>query len=176
MKRTEKAEEIAYLSERFAKAKAAFLVDFKGMTVEEVTKLRKKLYPAKCEMKVVRNTLAIRALMDHPKSEAALKDKLVGNNAIVFAFEDVGASAKVISDFAKDVEKLQVKTGVMDGNALSEDMVKYLATLPPKPVLQSQLLGLFQQPAAKFLGTLNAAPSGFVRVLNAYKQSKEGQA
>ena len=87
-----KAEEIASLSEKFGRSKAAFLVDFKGMTVEQVTSLRKKLVPVEAEMKVVRNTLAVRALMDHPKSES-LKDSFVGNNAIIFAYSDASASA-----------------------------------------------------------------------------------
>jgi len=169
-----KAEEIANLSEKFGRSKAAFLVDFKGMTVEQVTTFRKKLVPVEAEMKVVRNTLAIRALADHPKSES-LKDSFVGNNAIIFAYSDASASAKAITDFAKDVELLQVKVGVMDGTKLDANGIKALASLPSKEVLRAQLLGLFQQPMAKFVGTLNAVPSGFVRVLAAQKD-KAGEA
>jgi large subunit ribosomal protein L10 len=164
--KADKATEIASLSEKFGRAKAAFLVDFKGMSVEQVTMLRKKLVPAESEMKVVRNTLAVRALMDHPKS-AVLKDSLVGNNAIIFAFGEAPASAKALSDFAKDVELLQVKTGVMDGQKLDVNGIKALANLPSKEVLRSQLLGVLQAPMQKFVGTLNAVPSGFVRVLAA---------
>ncbi|MCC8991233.1 MAG: 50S ribosomal protein L10, partial [Streptococcus sp.] len=69
MTKAEKAQEISQISERFTRAKAAFLIDFKGMSVEKVTDLRKQLYPVKSEMRVVRNTLARRALMDHPQSE-----------------------------------------------------------------------------------------------------------
>lgn len=163
-----KAEEIASLSEKFGRSKAAFLVDFKGMTVEQVTSLRKKLVPVEAEMKVVRNTLAVRALMDHPKSEA-LKDDFVGNNAIVFAYSDASASAKALTDFAKDVELLQVKVGVMDGSKLDKNGIKALANLPTKEVLRAQFLGLLQQPMAKFVGTLAAVPAGFVRVLAAQK-------
>src|ERR1700741_3423333 len=94
--RADKAQEITSLSEKFGRSKAAFLVDFKGMSVEQVTTLRKKLVPVEAEMKVVRNTLAIRALMDQPKSEV-LKDSLVGNNAIVFAYSDASASAKALA-------------------------------------------------------------------------------
>jgi len=75
--REDKSTEIAALSERFGRAKAAFLVDFKGMTVEQVTLLRKKLVPVDSEMKVVRNTLAVRALKDHPASESAIKDSFI---------------------------------------------------------------------------------------------------
>jgi large subunit ribosomal protein L10 len=170
-----KAEEIATLSEKFGRSKAAFLVDFKGMTVEQVTSLRKKLVPVEAEMKVVRNTLAVRALMDHPKSEA-LKDSFVGNNAIVFAYSDASASAKALTDFSKDVELLQVKVGVMDGSLLDKNRIKALASLPTKDVLRAQFLGLLQAPMQKFVGTLAAVPSGFVRVLAAQKDKGGTQA
>src|ERR1700761_1223990 len=100
--REEKLSEITSLSEKFGRAKAAFLVDFKGMTVEQVTSLRKKLVPVESEMKVVRNTLALPALGDHPQSKTALEKALVGNNAIIFAYGEAPAAAKALSDFAKD--------------------------------------------------------------------------
>ncbi len=167
MNRSEKAQEISSLSERFGRAKAAFLVDFKGMSVEQVTQLRKKLRPVGAEMKVVRNTLALRALKDHPASDTALADSFVGTNAVVFAFDDAVAPAKVLADFSKDVEQMQLKLGVMEGAKLGQDQIKYLATLPSKDVLRAQLLGVLVAPMAKYLGTLNAVPSGFVTVLDA---------
>jgi len=174
MDRATKAQEIASLSSKFAKSKAAFLVDFKGMSVEQVTSLRKTLSPLKAEMRVVRNTLAKRALIEHPSLEAALSNDLVGTNAVVFAYEDVGASAKALTNFAKDVEQLDVKSGVMDGSRLDKAKVIYLATLPSKEVLRAQLLGLFQAPAQKLVGTLAAVPSGFLRVLSAHQSQKDG--
>lgn len=173
MTRAIKAEEIAALADKFGRAKAAFLVDFKGMSVEQVTSLRKKLVPVEAEMKVVRNTLAVRALLENPKSES-LKDSFVGNNAVIFAFGDASASAKALVDFAKDVELLQVKVGVMDGQALNTAGVKALASLPSKDVLRAQLLGLFQAPMGKFVRTLNEVPSSFVRVLAAHKDKQGG--
>lgn len=167
MDRMQKAEAIAALSEKFGNAKAAFLVDFKGMSVEQVTSLRKTLTPIRAEMKVVRNTLARRALKNHPQSEAVIADKFVGTNAVVFAYEDVSAAAKALSEFAKDVEQLDVKAGVMDGGALNGEQIKYLATLPGKDVLRAQLLGVLSAPMSKFVRTLGAVPSGFVRVLAA---------
>ena len=171
-----KAEEIATLSEKFGRAKAAFLVDFKGMSVEQVTLLRKKLFAIDTEMKVVRNTLAVRALKDHPGSETALADAFVGNNAIVFAYADAPAAAKALTDFAKDVELLQVKIGVMDNAKLDANSIKALASLPSKDVLRGMFLGTLQAPMAKFVRTLNAVPSGFVRVLAAQKEKQEQSA
>jgi len=173
--RADKAEEISGLSERFGRAKAAFLVDFKGMTVEQVTALRKKLSPSESEMKVVRNTLALRALSDFPETKKAIENGFVGTNAVIFAYGDASASAKALSDFAKDVEQLQLKIGVMDNQPLDSSKIKALANLPSKEVLRAQLLGLMQAPMGKFVRTLNAVPSGFVRVLAAH-QEKQGNA
>lgn len=170
--RAQKAEMIADLSDRFSRAKAAFLVDFKGINVENVTKLRKQLSSMNAEMRVVRNTLAKLALKDRPADSKALAEQLVGTNAVIFAYEDVGASAKALSEFAKEVEELVVKCGVMEGSALDEAKIKYLATLPPKEVLRAQLLGLLAAPASKFVRVLNEVPSSFVRVLNTYKEKK----
>ena len=172
--RADKAQEIAALSEKFGKANAAFLVDFKGMTVEQVTSLRKKLHPTQSEMKVVRNTLAIRALIDNPKSESAIKASFVGTNAVVFAYGDASASAKALADFAKDVEQLQLKVGVMEGQKLTSEGIKALASLPSKEVLRAQLLGTFQAPMSKFVRTLSAVPSGFARVLAAHRDKQGG--
>ena len=110
--------------------------------------------------------------MDHPESESALKDQFVGTNAIVFAYDDVSAPAKLLADFSKDVEELQVKSGVMDGTALDEARIKYLATLPSKEQLRAQFLGLLQAPMGKFVRTLEAVPGGFARVLSAYKDKQ----
>lgn len=143
------------------------------MDVESVTKLRKSLRPVESEMKVVRNTLARRALADYPEMKSALEDKLVGTNAIVFAYGDASASAKALSKFGEDIEAFQLKTGVMEGQALDEAKIKYLATLPSKDELRAKLLGALQGPMSKMLGTLQAVPAGFVRALNAYAETKK---
>jgi large subunit ribosomal protein L10 len=173
MTREKKAQEITAISEKFGRAKAAFLVDFKGMDVESVTKLRKSLRPVESEMRVVRNTLAQRALIDHPAMKSVLDEKLVGTNAIVFAYGDAGASAKALSKFGEDVEAFQLKSGVMDGRLLDEAKIKYLASLPSKPELQAKLLGTLQGPMQKLLGTMQAVPAGFVRAVSAYKDTKQ---
>ena len=169
--RADKAQEIASLSDQFARSNAAFLVDFKGMSVEQVTSLRKKLFPVNSEMKVVRNTLAVRALETNPKAQS-LKDSFSGNNAVIFAYEDAAAVAKALMEFAKDVELLQVKTGVMDGAKLDAAGIKALATLPSKDVLRGMLLGTMAAPMSQFVRVLNAVPSGFVRVLAAHNEKQ----
>jgi large subunit ribosomal protein L10 len=172
MTRETKAQEITDISEKFGRSKAAFLVDFKGMDVESVTKLRKSLRPVESEMRVVRNTLARRALEKYPEMKAALGDQFTGTNAIIFVYGEAAASAKALSNFGKDVEAFQLKVGVMDGQALDEAKIKVLATLPSKQELQAKLLGTMQAPMQKFLGTLQAVPGGFARVLQAYADTK----
>ena len=168
--RKQKEQMVAGLSERFDKAKAAFLVDFQGLNVEKMTTLRKKLFPQDAEIKVVRNTLAKRAVAGKAHTEA-LEKHFVERNAVVFAYVDPSASAKIIVDFSKEEEALKVKSGIMDGRELTEAHVKALASLPPREVLQAQLLGVLQAPMAKFVRTLQAVPEGFVRVL-AEKKNK----
>lgn len=161
--RADKEQEIKLLTDKLAKSKGAFVVDFKGMKVEQVTTLRKKLYTSDSEMKVVRNTLAKRALKDFPKVDEALNKSFKGTNALVFSFGEVNATAKVLAEFAKDVEVLQIKTGVMDGEALNDAKIKFLATLPGKNELR-----------AMFLGVLNAPGSKLARCLNEYAKKLGG--
>jgi len=173
MTRAKKAEEIANISEKFGRAKAAFLVDFSGMNVEQVTTLRKSLRPVDSEMRVVRNTLAKLALKDYPEMDEALSSSFKGVNAVVFSYEDPSASAKALTNFKKDVDALSIRTGALGGKQLSDNQITYLATLPSKPELQAKLLGTLQAPMAKLVRTMNEVPSSFARVLNTYKESKE---
>lgn len=153
--RADKEQEIKVITDKFGKAKGAFIVDFKGMKVEQVTNLRKKLHASESEMKVVRNTLAKRAFKDHPAVEQAFSKVMKGTNAIVFSYGEVNATAKTLAEFAKDVEVLQIKTGVMDGNALDDNKIKFLATLPGKDQLRAQFLMLLNTPASNLARCLN---------------------
>lgn len=153
--RADKEQEVKNLTDKLAKSKGAFVVDFKGMKVEQVTSLRKKLHTSESEMKVVRNTLARRALKDHPAVEKALTSSLKGTNALVFSYGEVNATAKVLADFAKDVEVLQIKTGVMDGEAMDSAKITFLATLPGKDQLRAQFLMLLLAPGTAVARVIN---------------------
>lgn len=155
MLRSEKETDVSLISEKISKAKGAFVVDFKGMKVEQVTTLRKKLHAAESEMKVVRNTLALRAFKDHPHADKAFASSMTGTNAIVFAFNEVVGVAKTLAEFGKDVEALKIKSGMMDGEALDANKIKFLATLPGKDQLRAQLLMLFKEPSARLARVLN---------------------
>jgi large subunit ribosomal protein L10 len=154
MLRSQKEIDVKSISEKLAQAKGAFIVDFKGMKVEQVTNLRKKLHAAESEMKVVRNTLALRAFKGHPVAEKAFAN-MTGTNAIVFAFNEVVGVAKALADFGKDVEALKIKTGMMDGEALDDKKIKFLATLPGKDQLRAQFLRLLLEPSTQIARVLN---------------------
>lgn len=150
----------------------SFLVDYKGLNVDQMTQLRKSLSEVKAELKVVRNTLAKRAIADSPQVSEAYEKDLLGTNAFVFAYEDMSASAKALTKAAKDFEFFNLKSGFMDGASLDKDKITYLATLPGKDELRAKLLGTFQAPASQFVRVLNAVPGGLVNVLSAYKDQK----
>jgi large subunit ribosomal protein L10 len=168
--KNQKVDLIQEVSQSVKNSKAFFLVDYKGLKVEQVTGLRKKLFTIKGEMKVSRNTLAKRALSEQGIQDEGLVSSLSGTNAFVFAYEDAAAVAKAIYDYSKDHEHLKVKNGFMDGRSLDSNQVNFLATLPAKEVLQGQLLGVLLAPASKLARTLNEVPASLARVLNAQAQ------
>lgn len=170
MTRSMKQDEVKGLAEKFKKAKAAFLVDFKGLKVSQVVDLRKKLHPVESDMKVVRNTLARRAIAEFPETAKALDGKFRGSNAIIFAYGDVSASAKALTQYSKDVELFQIKTGVMDGKAMDQGKIQFLATLPSKDVLRAQFLGVLNAPGGRLARTLAEVPASLARVLAARKE------
>lgn len=155
MTRVTKEQEIKFLTDKMSKSKGAFVVDFKGLKVDQVTILRKLLHKSESEMKVVRNTLAKRALKDFPKLDEAINSSMKGTNALVFSFGEVNATAKALADFAKDNELLQIKTGVMDGEKLDEAKIKFLATLPGKDQMRAIFLGMLQAPGTQLARCLN---------------------
>src|ERR1700761_9066072 len=118
MDKATKQAEITSLTDKFNRSIALFVADYKGMNVEQVTTLRKELSSHKeVEMKVVKNTLALRALESQSYS-STLADSLVGTNAIIFSFQDPSAPAKTLVKFAEEFEHLQIKTGVLKGQKM----------------------------------------------------------
>ncbi|RFU61386.1 50S ribosomal protein L10 [Peribacillus glennii] len=140
----QKKQIVDEISDKFKSVQTAVVVDYRGLTVAEVTELRKQLRDAGIEFKVYKNTLTRRAV------EAAelngLKESLTGPNAIAFSNEDVVAPAKILNDFAKKHEALEIKAGVIEGNVASADEIKALAELPSREGLLSMLLSVLQAP------------------------------
>lgn len=136
------------ITDKFKSSTAVVVVDYRGLNVAEVTELRKQLREAGVEFKVYKNTMTRRAV------EAAgmdgLKSALTGPNAIAFSTEDVVAPARILNDFAKDHEALEIKAGVIEGDVATVDEIKALATLPSREGLLSMLLSVLQAPIRNF--------------------------
>ena len=146
-----------------AAAPSAIAAEYIGLTVTELTELRNAAREAGVYLKVVRNTLARRAL-ENTQFEC-MRDNLVGPLLLVFSNDEPGSAAKVVRNFAKSNEKLEVKLISLDGNLLEPSEITKLANLPSLDEARSMLLGLLSSPLTKFVRTISEPPSKFARVL-----------
>lgn len=164
---------VAEVADVIADAKAAVVAEYRGLTVEQMTDLRKKARASAVYLRVVKNTLLKRAI--DGSNLAALKDELQG--PLVFATSpDPVAVAKVVSDFAKANEQFRIKASTMGGKLLSSADVHALASLPSREVLLAQLMGTMKAPVRKFVQTLNEVPGKFVRTLAALRDKQSAAA
>ncbi len=171
--KADKEKQVQELSDSLKKAKAAFLVGFQGINVEQVTQMRKDLQKNAGEMKVFRNTLLKQALVKEPEILKHLTPTLTGANAFVFAMDDPCSVAKTITNYVKQTEILKIKTGVLEGKGISALDVKTLGALPSINVLKAQLLAVFSAPLRRVLYVLSAAPIGFLRVIQMVQKQKQ---
>ncbi|CEH28400.1 50S ribosomal protein L10 [Aneurinibacillus migulanus] len=146
--REEKVQIVNEIVEKLQNSKGTVVTDYRGLNVAQVTELRKKCREAGVEFKVYKNTMTRRATAEAGLSE--LDAALTGPTAIAFSSEDEIAAAKVLSDFAKANEALEIKGGVMEGKVLSVDEVKAIASLPNREGLLSMLLSVLQAPIRNF--------------------------
>ena len=158
-----KSQVVAEIVEKLQKSSSTIVVDYKGLTVEEVTELRKKMREAGVEYKVYKNTLVRRAAQEVGITEFN-DELLVGTNAIAFGYEDPIAPARVIKDFMEAHPKMQLKMGVVEGEFYNESQIVEFANIPSREVL-----------LAKLLGSLKAPMSNFVYLVDALVKEKEGQ-
>jgi large subunit ribosomal protein L10 len=165
MDRAQKAESIEALKGVFAAAGAVVVTHNKGLTVAEISDLRGRLRKEGASLKVVKNTLAVKALSGAPGEAGA--SLFTGPVAIAYAPDPVSA-AKVATQYAKDNEKFVVVGGLMGPTVLNEAGVKALATLPSLDQLRAQIIGLLQAPATKVAGVLQAPAGQIARVIGAY--------
>lgn len=173
MKKSDKAEVVSTLHERFARARIAIVTECAGMPVNQVNDLRKKLRQAQAHLHVVKNTLAVRAISETPL--VPLQPLLKGQSVMVIGYDDPVLPTKVVRDFikAEKCEKnLQIKGAVLDGDELDPARLSSVADLPSKSELLAMLLSAFQGPIRGFVVGLNQIVRGFVAVLAAIQENK----
>lgn len=178
MNKTDKAAAVADLKDSFSKAKAAFFADYKGLTVEQVNDLRKKLRAHNVQVKVIKNNLARLAVREAKlgSESEALIDTVVGPTMVAFAYGDPAAAAKVFNKFAQDNEVFGMKDSLLGVQRLSTKQVEELSQLPGREVLLAKLLGQLNAPITNFVGVLAAVPRSLVQVLAAIEDQKKKQA
>ena len=169
----QKESTVAEIKEKIEKAQSIVLLNYRGLNVEEVTELRNKFREAQVEYKVYKNTMMRRAFQD--LGYDGLDEFLKGPSEICLCLADPASAAKISSDFCKDHEELEIKTGIVDGKILSLGEVDALAKLPSKDVLIAQVLGGLNAPIQGLANVLSGSIRSLAIVLNAIAE-KQGQA
>lgn len=165
MERVQKESVVATFKKEFAEAAGVMVVDYRGLTVDQVNQLRKSFRKVGVKYHVVKNTLARLAVAGTPFE--GIKTWLKGTTAIALTREDAPNMAKAALDFAKTNDKLQLRGAFVEGQEFAGAAIKQLSELPTKPEIRAQLLGIINAPAAKLLAQINAPGQQLVGVLQA---------
>lgn len=165
-----KAETVEFVHEKFKTAKMAIVTEYRGLSVAQMTRLRRAMGDASGEYRVIKNTLVRRALKD--TAYGPLDRLLDGPNGWVFAYDDPVLLTKALVKFADDNDKLAIKGGVFEGQFMEPAKVKVLAQMPSKPELQAKLLALIQAPASQLVRLVQEPGARVVRLLETLRKAK----
>ncbi len=165
----EKIKAVKEIKDRFISAKAAILVDYRGLNVAEITELRRNLREQGVEFKVLKNTLIRIAIKDFDYN---LDEFLEGPTAVAFSNEDPIAPAKVLADFARTHKQLEIKAGVVEGKVVANDVIAELAKMPPKEEMLAQAVGSIQSPLYGIVNVLQGPIRNLVYTLQALQEKK----
>ena len=171
MNKQEKTQEIEALKGLLSATPPTFVLSFTGLTVNQVSALRKKVRASSSRYRVVKNRLALRVIKGTPYE--GLSPHFEGTTAIAFTTKDSAALAKVLDEFTKDNQGLQVKAAWVDGRVVDKAAVKALASLPSREVLLSRLLGALQAPMTRLVMVLKAPHRDLVRAINEIAKKKQ---
>jgi large subunit ribosomal protein L10 len=170
MNRQEKDKFVVGLRSRLEKAQGTFLVDYQGLNVEVLSRLRKELKKVDAEFQVVKNRLL--NLASQETDTALLKDHLRGPSAIALTYDDVVVVAKILVNFDKDFEFFKIKTAQISGKVINASAVERLARLPGRDVLLAQALSAMQAVPASLVGVLSGIIAKLLNVLKAIESKK----
>lgn len=171
MNKKEKQQAVSALRDKFSGAKIALLTDFCGLTVADMTDLRKKFRAASVEYRVVKNNLA--KIASKGTALEPLMDHFEGPTAVALSLEDVAAPAKILSEAAKKLKNLEIRSGVMDGTVLGRDEIARIAALPSRDELLGMFLRVLQAPLTGLTTVLHAPLRNLLNALHALKAKKE---
>jgi large subunit ribosomal protein L10 len=171
VKLDQKQKIVEELAEKFKKSKVLIVTDYKGLNVTTLNDLRRKLRESDIEYRVVKNTLLARASDGTDVSK--IKDSFKGPSAIAMSFEDPVAPAKVLTKFAEENKKLEIKIGVMGNRVLSLDDIKALSSLPAREVVLARLLSAMNAVPTGLVSALSNIPRKMINVIQAIKEQKE---
>ncbi|MFA6988689.1 MAG: 50S ribosomal protein L10 [Candidatus Gastranaerophilaceae bacterium] len=169
--KAQKNDKIAEIKETIANAKVAVVADYRGLTVAQITDLRRKLQEEKGNLTVVKNTLAKKAL--EGTNFESLSEFLQGPTAIAFGYGDEVSPARILSKFAKTNDKVKLRGGSLDGKPLDAKQVDELAKLPSKEELIAKMLGSINSPATGLVGCVQGVMRGLVIAMDGVRKQKE---
>lgn len=174
MEKSQKVNLVEEVQDKFKRANATFIAEYQGIKAQDMNEFRANLRNCSMDFKVVRNTLARRAVKGTPIE--SLASELKGPTAIAFSYSDAALAAKTLVQFAKDQPKLKLRIGTLGNKVISVAEIKGLAELPSREVLLARMLGSMKAPMTGIAGVLAGVPRKFLYLLNAVKDQKAAAA